>query len=282
MNVIPVAGLDDPRVAPFRSMRRVEALRQDATFICEGGRVVRQLLKSALTIHSLLVDEKWLDELRDEIAARPERDLPVYLCPKAALQEIIGFTVHQGVMAIADTPHPPPLLDVARATQSHVFVALEGVSGAENVGALVRTCAAFGATGLILDQASHDPFVRRAARVSMGAIFQLPVWKVPRLAPVFAELRAACGTRSVAAHLYEPVVDLDRADLSGNVVIVLGSEAVGLTDDVLDACDVRAKIPMDENWGCLNVGTAGAVFLWEAAKRRRAGNSSPISPSSAP
>lgn len=280
MHVIPVAGLDDPRVAPFRSMRRVEALRQEHTFVCEGGRVVRQLLKSPLAVHAILVDEKWLDELRDAIEARPERDLPVYVCPKAALEEIIGFTVHQGVMALAATPVAPPLLDVARATPGHVFVALEGVSGAENVGGLVRSCAGFGATGLILDQASHDPFVRRAARVSMGAIFQLPVWKVPSIPPVLAELKAACGTRSVAAHLYEPVEDLDRADLAGNVVIVLGSEAVGITDDLLRVCDARVKIPMHETWGCLNVGTAGAVFLWEAAKIRR-GAGAGVRPSSA-
>lgn len=269
MKVTRVESLDDPRVDVFRSLRRIEALRKDGRFVCEGARVVRQLLRSALPVHAVLVDDRWLDELRPQIEARGEEDLPVYVAPKGAVEAIIGFSLHQGVMALASVPEPPPLLEVAANAPRHLFVAVEGVSGAENVGGLVRSCAGFGATGLILDRASHDPFVRRAARVSMGAIFHLPVWKVDSLVPVIGELRARCGTRSVAAHLYPPVEDLDRADLGGNLLVVLGSEAVGITDAVLAACDVRVKIPMHENWGCLNVATAGAVFLWEIARRRR-------------
>lgn len=271
MIVARIDGVDDPRVGVFRSLRRIEALRRDGRFVCEGGRVVRQLLRSALPVHSLLVDERWLEELRPALEARPEADLPVYVAPKEALETIIGFSLHQGVMALASAPEPPPLHDLAARTPGHLFVALEGVSGAENVGGIVRSCAGFGATGLILDQASHDPFVRRAARVSMGAVFHLPVWKVESLPPVLAELRTRHGTRSAAAHLYPPVEDVRDADLSGNLVLVLGSEAVGITDPLLAACDLRVKIPMHENWGCLNVGTAGAVLLWEIARRRRGG-----------
>lgn len=270
MNVVPVDGLDDPRVAVFRSLRRIEALRKDGRFVCEGARVVRQLLRSGLPVHAVLADERWLGELREALDGRAGEAPPVYVAPKAAIESIIGYALHQGLMALASVPEPPPLLDTAARTPGHLFVALEGVSGAENVGGIVRSCAGFGATGLILDQASHDPFVRRAARVSMGAIFHLPVWKVPSLPPVLGELRVRCGTRSVAAHLYDPVEDLDRADLAGNLVVVLGSEAVGVTDEVLRACDAAVKIPMHENWGCLNVATAGAVFLWEIARRRRA------------
>jgi tRNA G18 (ribose-2'-O)-methylase SpoU len=273
--VQPIASIDDPRVAVFRSMRRIEALRKDGRFVCEGVRVVRQLLRSSLPVHAMLLDERWLEELRPALEARPEPDLAVYVATKQDLEQIIGFALHQGVMALASVPEPPPLLDVAAATPGHLFVALEGVSGAENVGGLVRSCAGFGATGLLLDGATHDPFVRRAARVSMGAIFHLPIWKVGSLVPVLGELRARCGTRSVAAHLYPPVEDLDRAELGGNLAVVLGSEAVGITDPVLAACDARVKIPMHPNWGCLNVATAGAVFLWEVARRRRGGGATP-------
>lgn len=269
-----ISGLDDPRVAVYRSLRRIESLRQDGRFVCEGARVVRQLLRSGLDVHSMLLDERWLEDLRPMLEARAAAGRPdpdIWIAPKSELETIIGFALHQGVMALASVPQPPDLIETARRTPGHLFVALEGVSGAENVGGIVRSCAGFGATGLLLDRASHDPFVRRAARVSMGAIFHLPVWKVESLPPVLAELRAACGTRSVAAHLYPPVEDLDRADFSGNLCVVLGSEAVGITDPVLAACDARVKIPMHENWGCLNVGTAGAVVLWEISRRRRAG-----------
>lgn len=275
MIVTRIDGIDDPRVEVFRSLRRIEALRKDHRFVCEGARVVRQLLRSPLPVHAVLADERWLEELRPALEARPETDLPVWLTTRNEVEGIIGYSLHQGVMALASAPEAPPLLDAAAREPRHLFVALEGVSSAENVGGLVRSCAGFGATGIILDRASHDPFVRRAARVSMGAIFHLPIWRVESLVPVLGELRDRCGTRSVAAHLYEPVVDLDRADLSGPLVVVLGSEAVGITDPVLAACDLRVKIPMHENWGCLNVGTAGAVMLWEVARARRGGAAGP-------
>lgn len=268
MNVVPLAGLDDPRVAEYRSLRRVESVRRDGRFVCEGARVVRQLLRSPLRVHSMLTDARWLEELRPAIEARPEAtDLPVYVASKADLESIIGYSLHQGVMAMAAAPEPPDLLAHAARRPRHVYVALCGVSGAENVGGTLRNAAGFGADGVILDRPSHDPFVRRAARVSMGAVFHLPVWKVGDVPSVLRSLRERCGTRSVAAHLYEPVVPLDRADLSPPLVVVLGSEATGLGEDVLAACDAAVKIPMHENWGCLNVATAGAVVLWEVFRR---------------
>lgn len=272
MIVVPIDGIDDPRVAEFRSLRRIESVRREGRFVCEGARVVRQLLRSPLRIHSMLTDARWLDELRPLIDAREDlRGLPVHLTTKAALESIIGFSLHQGVMALADAPQAPDLLTHAAARPNHVYVALCGVSGAENVGGMLRNAAGFGADGVILDAPSHDPYVRRAARVSMGAVFHVPVWRVDDVVPALRALRDRYGTRSVAAHLYEPVVELPAADLSGPLVVVLGSEATGLSDDVVRACDAAVKIPMHENWGCLNVATSGAVFLWEIARRRAAG-----------
>jgi tRNA G18 (ribose-2'-O)-methylase SpoU len=268
VRVIALAGIDDPRVAEYRSLRRIESVRREGRFVCEGARVVRQLLRSPLPVHSLLTDERWLGELRPLLDARPEAaDLPVYLATKADLESIIGYSLHQGVMAMASAPQAPDLLAHAAARPRHVYVALCGVSGAENVGGILRNAAGFGADGVLLDGPSHDPFVRRAARVSVGAVFHVPVWRVDDVPAVLRSLRGRCGTRSVAAHLYEPVVPLDRADLSPPLVVVLGSEATGLSDEVVRACDVAAKIPMHENWGCLNVATAGAVVLWEVYRR---------------
>ncbi len=269
MNVIPVADVDDPRVADYRSMRRFAALRHSRTFVAEGTRVLVHLLASPLRIRSLLLEPRWVDEFRPALEARPEADLDVFVCTREELQRIVGFHVHHGAMAVADEPTSPDLFEFARATPRHVLVALDGVSAAENVGAVVRSMAGIGADGLIVDRVTCDPFVRRAARVSMGGIFRIPVWRVDDLPATIARLRAECGTRSVAAHNHPPVVDLDRADVSGDLLIVLGSEATGLSPAVLDACDERVMIPMRGDWGCINVASAAAVFLWEAARRRR-------------
>lgn len=270
MEVHAVDDLDDPRVAEYRSLRRVASLRRDRCFVAEGARVVVQLLASRLRVRSLLVDARWLEELRPALAARPEGDLVVYVTSKDQLERIVGFHVHQGVMAIAEAPTPPDLIAHARGHDDALLVALAGVSNAENVGGMLRTMAGFGATGLIVDAATCDPFVRRAARVSMGAAFRIPVWRSTDLPADLGRLRAECGMRVLAAHLHGERVTLDEADLAGPLILALGSEADGLPDDVAAACDLSVEIPMSGDWSCLNVGTAGAILLWEITRRRRA------------
>jgi tRNA G18 (ribose-2'-O)-methylase SpoU len=204
MRILPVADLDDPRVADYRSMRRFAALRRDRTFVAEGTRVLVHLLASPLRIRSLLLEPRWLEEFRPAIEARPEADIEVFVAPREEVQRIVGFQVHHGAMAVAEEPQAPDLFEFARRTKDHVLVALDGVSSAENVGAIVRSMAGLGADGLIADRATCDPYVRRAARVSMGGIFRMPVWRVDDLPATIARLRAECGTRSVAAHNHRP------------------------------------------------------------------------------
>jgi tRNA G18 (ribose-2'-O)-methylase SpoU len=270
LRVTEIADVDDPRVADYRSMRRFAALRRNRTFVAEGTRVLVHLLASPLRVHHLLLEPRWLEEFRPLLEARPEADLEVFVCSREEVARIVGFHAHQGAMAVADEPDPPELLDHARRTRNHVFVALDGVSSAENVGAIVRSMAGLGADGLIVDPVTCDPYVRRAARVSMGGVFRIPLWRVEDLPETIALLRATCGTRSVAAHNHPPVVELDRAKLEGPLLLALGSEATGLSDSTLAACDERVMIPMRGDWGCINVAAAAAVFLWETARRRRA------------
>jgi tRNA G18 (ribose-2'-O)-methylase SpoU len=269
MIVTPVDGIDDPRVADYRSMRRFASLRMGRRFVAEGTRVLVHLLASPLRVRSLLLEPAQLEIFRAQIEARPEADLDVFVTSKEEVQKIVGFQVHHGAMAVADEPDAPDLFEFARAKKDHVLVALDGVSAAENVGAIVRSMAGIGADGLIADRVTCDPYVRRAARVSMGAIFRMPVWRVDDLPATIARLRDVCGTRSLAAHNYPPVADLDRADVAGNLLIALGSEATGLSPAVIAACDTSVMIPMRDDWGCINVAAAAAVFLWEVARRRR-------------
>ncbi len=271
MRVERLAGIDDPRAAVYRSLRRVAALRRDRSFVAEGARVVRQLLASPLRVRSLLLDERWLAELAPLCDARPEPDLVAFVVSKDELERIVGFHVHQGVMAVAEAPEPPDLFATLGARADAFVVALEGVSNAENVGGILRTVAGFGGAGLLIDAATCDPFVRRAARVSMGAVFRVPVWRTDDLAGTLRALRERCGVRALAAHLKGRLVTLDDADLGGRVAVVLGSEATGLSDALAEACDAAVEIPMADGWYCLNVANAGAVVMWEIARRRRAG-----------
>jgi tRNA G18 (ribose-2'-O)-methylase SpoU len=269
MKITPVADIDDPRVADYRSMRRFAAMRRGRTFVAEGTRVIVHLLASPLRVRTLLLEPKCLEEFRPMLEARPETDLEVFVAPLEEVRKIVGFQVHHGAMAVADEPPAPDLFALARAKKDHVLVALDGVSSAENVGAIVRSMTGLGADGLIVDPATCDPYVRRAARVSMGGIFRMPVWRVDDLPATIARMRVECGTRSVAAHNHPPVADLDRVDLEGGVLVALGSEATGLSPATIAACDASVMIPMRGDWSCINVGAAAAVFLWEIARRRR-------------
>jgi tRNA G18 (ribose-2'-O)-methylase SpoU len=269
MKITEVDGIDDPRVADYRSMRRFAALRRDRTFVAEGTRVLVHLLASPLRIRSFLLEPAQLEIFRAALEARREADLEVFVTSREEVQKIVGFQVHHGAMAVAEEPEAPYLFAFAKSTKKHVLVALDGVSAAENVGAIVRSMAGLGADGLICDSVTCDPYVRRAARVSMGGIFRMPLWRVDDLPATIGRLRAECGTRSIAAHNHPPVVDLDCADLGGNLLVALGSEATGLAPATIAACDQTVMIPMRGDWSCINVAAAGAVFLWEIARRRR-------------
>ena len=269
MKITPVEGIDDPRVADYRSMRRFASLRMGRRFVAEGTRGIVHLLDSPLRVRSLLLEPAQLEIFRAQLERRPETDLEVFVTSREEVQKIVGFQVHHGAMAVADEPDVPDPVEFARPKPDHVFVALDGLSAAENVGAIVRSMTGLGADGLIIDPGTCDPYVRRAARVSMGGIFRMPVWRTDDLPATIAMLRAECGTRSVAAHNYPPVEDLDLTDLAGNLLIALGSEATGLSPATIAACDRSVMIPMRGDWGCINVAAAGAVFLWEVARRRR-------------
>lgn len=236
--------------------------------MAEGGRLVRKLLASRLSVHSMLTDAQWLEELTPDLAAHP--DLDVYVATKAQLQRIIGFHVHQGVMAVCSAPRAPDLDESIAAARPPLLVALAGVTSHENVGGIVRTAAGFGATGLIADGATCDPFVRRAARASMGAIFELPIWRTDDLPGSLRDLRERHGVRSLAAHIHEPCTDLPRADLDGGLALVLGAEGEGVPPDVLAACDLSVRIPMRVGFDCFNVATSAAILLYEIVRRHSA------------
>jgi tRNA G18 (ribose-2'-O)-methylase SpoU len=158
---------------------------------------------------------------------------------------------------------------------------VDALTNAENLGAVVRNCAAFGVQSLIVGETSSSPYLRRAVRNSMGTIFQLPVFEVnsardghrpaqdtfPTLAHALQELRRR-GIRCLAAHPHTDRKALSQADFSGDCCIVFGSEGFGISPQVLAGCDEAVAIPMANEVDSLNVGAAAAVFFYEANRQR--------------
>jgi tRNA G18 (ribose-2'-O)-methylase SpoU len=248
-------------------MRRQAEHRQQGIFVAEGEKVVRRLLESRFTVRSVLLPEKWVRELDLLLRARGE-DIQVFVAEKALLETLTGFSMYQGLLAVGKVPPLPTLAEVvARSPQPRLLVAADGLTNAENLGALVRNCAAFHTQALIVGETCSSPFLRRAVRGSMGAVFHLPVVESTGLIQALHHLRAG-GIRCIAAHPHAEGRSLDQAALRGDCCIVFGSEGYGILPAVLAACDEAAAIPMPSTVDSLNVGSAAAVFLYEANRQR--------------
>ena len=284
-----IDSLDLPELAPYRTLKRPVAHETQGIFVAESDKVVRRLLASHFGVVSVMLPEKRLAEFEPLLRARPEREIAVYVVTKKSLlEELIGFELFQGVLAIGKIPAPPSLAGILAASPRPRFLAaVDELSNAENIGAFVRNCAAFGVQGLIVGETSSSPFLRRSVRNSMGTIFHLPVFEVnqqrgkladpalPRrrdeagltLVQTLRDLRAN-GVRCIAAHPHTDKNFLGHVDFSSDCCLVFGSEGHGISKPVLAACDEAVAIPMANGVDSLNVGAAAAAFFYEVQRQR--------------
>lgn len=261
-----ITSFDAPELAPYRNMKRQVEANGQGIFVAEGDKVVQRLLASPLTVRSVLVPTTQAETYAALIAARPE-PIQLFTAPLPTLEQLTGFNLYQGILAVALIPAPSPLDHLlVQAPANRLLVAADGLSNADNVGGLIRNAAAFGAHGLILGETCISPYLRRAVRISMGAIFKTPHHVSANLAATLSELRQS-GVRSVAAHPHTSRV-LTHADLTGPRCLVFGSEGHGLRPETLAACDEVVAIPMAPEIDSLNVMNASAVFLYEACRQR--------------
>lgn len=263
----PVQDLDAPELALYRTLRRVEEHERAGVLVAANHKVIKRLLASRYTVVSALLTPAWLKKLESQLRARPE-SIPVYLAEEPLLETITGYVMHQGALAVAKIP---PLADLETLLKDSarplLLAAVEGIASAENLGAIVRNCAAFGVHCLIVGETCGSPFQRRAVAGSMGTIFEQPVVRVDNLVETLTALRAR-GVRCLAAHPRADAQKLAAADLRGDCCLVFGAEGPGLTEAALAACDGMVEIPMPSHMNSLNVAVATGIFLYEATRQR--------------
>jgi tRNA G18 (ribose-2'-O)-methylase SpoU len=284
LRIQKIVSFDAPELQPYASMRRPLEHERQGIFVAEGTKVVQRLLESRFTIVSVVLPEKWLDDFRTLLEDRPE-PITVYLAEKKLLETLVGFSMFQGVLAVGKIPPPASLDDILQKNpKPHLLVAVDALTNAENLGALVRNCVAFNVQALIAGETSSSPFLRRAVRNSMGTIFQLPVIELAKLgqrhqfttkphttkltlAECLKELRQR-GVRCIAAHPHTDKKFLSQADFTKDCCLVFGSEGDGISQNVLESCDEAVAIPMPPTVDSLNVGAAAAVFLYAVNQQR--------------
>ena len=203
-----IDSLDDPRVAPYRRLKDRELARAGDLFIAEGEQVVLRLLDSDFPVESVLLAERRAAEMAPLIRA----DVPVYIVPDELIHQIIGFKFHAGVIGCGRRKPPASVREVIPASAGPLTLAiLPETANAENLGALIRISAAFGVDAMVLGERCCDPFWRQAIRVSMGAVFRLPIVRSTCLDHDLKFLREDCGVQLAATVLDEDAEPLATA-----------------------------------------------------------------------
>lgn len=265
-----ISSLDVPELHPYRTLRRPLEQRQQGVFVAEGEKVVRRLLASPLSVISLLLTPQWLDRLSTTDPHLTSVLPDVFVAENLLLQHIVGYNMHQGIMALARVPEDTAL---DRLPSPHLLVALDGLRQAENVGMVVRNAAGFGVEALAVGETSCSPYLRRAVRNSMGAVFSLPIVHADRLDLTLMTLYEKFRTRLIVTDPHARQ-SIQSTDLTGNVCIILGNEDEGVSPQIERLASERVRIPMLRGVDSLNVASAAAAFLCEAARQR----SRPLSP----
>lgn len=267
LQIKTVEQLDAPELAIYLTLRRVDEHERARVLVAANIKTVRRLLASRFTVVSALLTPRWFAELEPLFRVRTE-DVTIYIAEPKQLETITGYQMHQGALAVARIP---PAADfetlLNNSPKPLLLAAIEGLASAENVGAVVRNCAAFGAHFLLVGETCGSPYQRRAVAGSMGTIFEQPVLQVNNLVETLNALRLR-GVRCLAAHPRPGARQLAAADLRGDCCFVFGAEGPGLTPAVLAACDDVVEIPMPLHMNSLNVAAATAVFLYEATMQR--------------
>jgi len=259
----------DPRLADYANLK--DAVLRDeefrgvrGRFIAESELVVRTLIDSPFSVHSVLIEASCLDRLADAFARLPAAT-PVFTAPRRVLESVTGFAFHRGVLACGSRGEPTDWRKVAAGAR--LLVIAERIANADNIGAIFRNTACLAGTdaAVLLTPECCDPFYRKALRVSIGHCLRLPFATIDGWPGSLADLHAA-GFVSVALTPGKGSVDLHNWAANARndpqrLALLVGAEGPGLSPETLGDAKERVRIPMAQGADSLNVATALAVVL---------------------
>ncbi|PLP56577.1 RNA methyltransferase [Mesorhizobium loti] len=259
METIRIDDPEDPRVAPYRDIRERDLVGRQGRFIAEGKVVLNVLLSSSrFHAESILVLENRLSGL-DETFEKARIRLPVYVATRQVMDRIAGFPIHRGILAVGQKGTPLQTDDVLDTLpQQALIVVAVGIANHDNLGAIFRNAAAFGADAVLIDPTCCDPLYRKAIRVSVGAALKVPFATV--LDP--ASLAADLMVRGFESFALSPRGEMDIRSVkpSEKTAIYLGTEGEGLPAALL-ARMRTLRIDMASGFDSVNVAAASAIAL---------------------
>lgn len=274
-NIIPITHLSDPKLDVYVRLTGAQLRNrlepEKGIFVAESPTVIDVAINAGCEPISLLTDERLLNDDVKGIINRLSDDVPVYTAPRDLLVELTGFALTRGALCAMRRPSLPTVEEICRGARR--VAVLEGVTDSTNIGALFRSAAALGIDAVLVTPTCCDPLCRRAVRVSMGTVFQVPWTRIgehytdwPEAG--MARLRAL-GFKTCAMALRDDSVSIDDKRLAAEdkLAIILGTEGDGLAGGTIADCDYTVRIPMAHGVDSLNVAAAGAVAFWELRKK---------------
>jgi len=238
---------------------RDNSFKADNSFIADSPKVVNLILESDIKLKSILATKEYYDEYQELI---DKKDIPIkYITTKEQMKKIVGHKIHHNCMLHGIRPD-----DISIEKIGVKAVLLDGITSSENVGSIVRSCAAMCVDTLMISKETPHPFNRRALRVSMGhsSLINTHIYKDIKESIIYLQ---SLGYKVYAAEVSEDAVALSQVKVSQKWVLILGHEGRGISDDILSLCDEVVTIEMQEGIKSFNVSVAGAIILYQFNKR---------------
>jgi tRNA G18 (ribose-2'-O)-methylase SpoU len=268
---ISIRDLDDKRIEHYLWMRRPREMRERGEFVAEGLKVVERLLAAGLGVESVLVPKDREMEVEALLRRYGYSGVKLYVAPKRLLEEMVGFHLYQGVMALGRVPKSLSLEELwSETSEPRLWIGLDGLVNAENVGVILRNAAALGVGGVLVGRRCSSAWLRRTVRCSMGGVFALKIVEGVDLLDAVGWMRKR-GMVSVAIELTEGAEELWNLRGCENVCLFFGEEVGGVSEGIIRAVEQRLFIPMGGNMTSLNVANAVGITLYEVMRQRVGG-----------
>ena len=278
--LIEVRDLAMEELQVFVELNEVQLARfyepKTGLFIAESDKVAKRALEAGFRPHSYLIEDKKLERARPLFEDYP--DVPVYVAKHDDITTITGYNLTGGILVAMYRQEKPPvseLLDTVtdkkRNGSGRLRIAvMEGIVNPANVGAIIRSAAALNADAVLVTKDCADPLYRRAIRVGMGCVFQIPWTYIPPLADGGIPLLKDLGFTVAAMALLDDTLPIDAPVLKqcDKLALVFGAEGEGLLPATIASCDHTVKIPMSHGVDSLNVAASSAVAFWEVRDRK--------------
>ena len=264
--IIEISDFSAPELDVYARLTENQLLNRadtkNAMFVAESPLVIGRAMDAGCVPLSFLMEPKHIEGRGHEILARCADDVPVYTAPLEVLTQLTGFHLTRGMLCCMLRPALPALSELCAASRR--VAVLENVMNPTNIGAIFRSAAALGMDAVLLAAAGSDPLYRRAARVSMGTVFQVPWTYLPEDAD-WQDVLHSYGFKTAAMALRDDSLSIADPRLREveKLAVVLGTEGDGLASETIAACDYTVKIPMSHGVDSLNVAAASAVAFYQ-------------------